>query len=221
MKESTTEGNKVVPAETHKKFRSLIKNGSLRPILELNWQKGSFAPNYIILVHTKELNSDLQCTKGNYEKLLIGGTLKSSAAEALERILSNVVEDGSQEYIEKKLEILDATKIEFGTSCDSCSRPLANKDAQYLSYQDRKYFCKACGEKEDDTKHGVERYANPHALIYLNFKDPRLLRKQYKAELQINLNPKQKKRKLLQKFTRVYNAMAVETISRIERGSNA
>ena len=145
--------DKGVPAETYKKFRSLIKDGSLRQIAELDWQQETDRQPqfYVNLHHEKNYNTHLQCVGANRKKLSISGTLKSSAVEAFDKIFGSLFEDGSQEHIKKKIKVFYTTKIEFGTSCGSCSKTLTNKDAQYLSYQDKKYFCKTCGEKEHDT----------------------------------------------------------------------
>ena len=162
---------KGVPVETYKKLKFLIKNGEFRTIPDLKRQKGFYEIS-LHLIHTKKLNSQLQPIEIERENLKVAGSLSSSAVVTLQKALAEITKKIPTQYIQQIFDTLNTVKIEFGTSCDSCSKPLTNKDAQYLSYQDKKYFCKVCGEKEDNTKHGVERFINPHALIYLNFKDP-------------------------------------------------
>ena len=114
---------KGVPAETYKKFRSLIKDGGLKTVTELSGQKG-FYSNFVVLQHTKELDSNLQPVEINRQKLMVGGALNSSAAETLNKTLTSAINGLPEEHIQKRLQVLETVKIEFGTACDSCSKSL-------------------------------------------------------------------------------------------------
>ena len=192
---------KGVPAEIYKKLKSLIKNGEFRTITELKRQKGFYYIS-LELEHTKEFDSNLKLIAVDRQKLMIDGSLSSSAAETLKKTLADILKEIPMQYIQQEFETLTTVKIEFGTSCDSCSKPLMNKDAQYLSYQDKKYFCKACGEKEDNTKHGVEKYVNPHALIYLNFKNPSAVEEARESRIGDQDQPKTKEEEAKMKVHR-------------------
>ena len=190
-KELATKTAEGVPAEIYKRLRNLLKNGSLKAVTKLNEHKGLYDIS-VKLEHTTEFDSDLQPIGVDHQKLVIRGHLSSSAAETLKKTLADIVKEIPAQYIQQDFDTLKTVKIEFGTSCNSCSKPLTNKDAQYLSYQDNKYFCKACGEKEDNTKHGVERFVNPHALIYLNFKDPSAVEEAIESRIGDQAQPKTK-----------------------------
>ena len=182
---------KGVPLETYKRLRSLIKEGKLRPVTELNGQKGYFQV-YAVLQHTKELDVDLKVIETNRGKLMAGGAMTSNAAEIFKKNLAAATEGIAEEHITERIQILDTVKIEFGSSCNSCSKALTNQDAQYFSYQDKAYFCKACGEHEDPTKIGVEKYVNSHALIYLHLKDPSGIEEVFKHRISDQMQPKTK-----------------------------
>ena len=111
-------------------------------------------PTFIAYLSTLEFNADLG-------KLLVGGSMTSKAPEIFNKNFAVATEGIAEEYIEKQLKVLDTLKIDFGSSCSTCSKPLIDKNAQYLSHQDKAYFGKACGEHEDPTKIGVEKSVNP------------------------------------------------------------
>jgi hypothetical protein len=195
--EATTEkaeeerAEKGVPAETYKKIRSLIKGGNLKSVIELSGQKGFFQV-FSLLKHSKQLDSDLKVTQVSREKLLAGGAMTSEGAELLKKNLAAATEGIAEDYIVQRIRVLDTVKVEFGSSCKACSKALTNNDAQYWSYHDQTHLCKACGEREDAEKFGVERYINPHALIYLHPKDPAAVADLMKDRIGDQAQPKTK-----------------------------
>ena len=162
---------KGVPVEIYKKLRNLFKEGRLKFLKELQEQKGTFKES-TRLQHIKVINPDGKLIQVSRENLIAGVIMSSAAAETFTKALAAATEGIPEEYITKKLQVLELTKIEFGASCNACSKTLSNTDAQYWGYHDKKHFCKSCGDREDTSKSGVEKYVNPHALIYLHVKDP-------------------------------------------------
>ena len=62
-------------------------------------------------------------------------------------------------------------QLNFGDSCGACQKPLAANEPQFYSHIDKIYFCYACGNKEDGSKIGVEKFVNPHALVLIDVVD--------------------------------------------------
>lgn len=178
-----------VSKEVYSQVRELIKNGKFASLIELSQQRGVFE-SYIVIQHIKELDLELRVTQISRARLIAGGTMTPKFAEEFRKEFAKITSNVPSEDSYCHARVLNTIKINRGESCSSCSIQLSLKEAQYLSYQDGKYFCKKCGEYENPDKYGVDKFLSPHALIYIGGNDPTSLEEIVEARIGDQNQPK-------------------------------
>lgn len=56
----------------------------------------------------------------------------------------------------------------LGKECIICKAKLDENTPHYWCKFTNEHLCVKCGEAEDETKEGIERYKYPHNLVYIN-----------------------------------------------------
>ena len=93
--------------------------------------------------------------------------MTSKAAKIFKKVLATATEGIPEEYIEKQLKVLDTMKIDFENQCSTLFQAFNRKSCPVLELTGQSLLYKACGEHEDPTKIGAEKYVNPHALYFV------------------------------------------------------